>query len=199
MSVEVELAALEPKMRPAKFRAIGDVGNRVMDKYRAFGWDESVSVEENLINACIATFPPPASSVGIEEEDDPDISCGICYGYTLLLGGGEEGRRERVATEASEASNPAYSSRLQTTRRSRPQSPLAYNSVFIIVDDDTKLQQELPDIICPTSNCAKPYHHSCLFEWLRGDRESTISFDRIHGSCMYCEGKVSCKMRRGKD
>ncbi|GMH87716.1 hypothetical protein TrVE_jg2807 [Triparma verrucosa] len=153
MSVEVELAPLDPKMRPSKFRAIGDVGNRVMEKYRAFGWDESVSVEENLINACIATFPPPASSVGIEEEDDPDISCGICYGYTLLLGG----------------------------------------------DDDKKLQQELPDIICPTSNCAKPYHSSCLFEWLRGDRESTISFGRIYGSCMYCEGKVSCKMRRGKD
>ncbi|GMH60533.1 hypothetical protein TrLO_g7870 [Triparma laevis f. longispina] len=152
MSVEVELAALDPRTRPTKFRAIADVGNRVMEKYRAFGWDESVPVEENLKTACAVSFPHPSSSVGAEEEDDADILCGICYGYKL-----------------------------------------------VIDTDNKENKQELPDIVCPTPNCAKPYHHSCLFEWLRGDRESTISFDRIYGSCMYCEGKVSCKMRDGTE
>jgi len=51
---------------------------------------------------------------------------------------------------------------------------------------------ELPDVFCP--GCSKPFHVSCLKEWLRGDRESSVSFDRIYGACIYCQGKISVKV-----
>lgn len=128
MSVEVELAALDPRTRPTKFRAIGDVGNRVMEKYRAFGWDESVPIEENLKTACAVSFPHPSSSVGAEEEDDPDILCGICYGYKLVIDAGEQKMRKlHVASRALQ--KQALCNSLHVASRARQMQALRNSSL----------------------------------------------------------------------
>lgn len=51
-----------------------------------------------------------------------------------------------------------------------------------------------PNISCPNKSCARKYHRSCLLEWFQSLPNAKVSFDRIHGSCMYCCEQISVKI-----
>lgn len=50
---------------------------------------------------------------------------------------------------------------------------------------------ELPDVKCSNTSCARSYHRSCLIEWLQSLPGSKTSFGRVFGSCPYCYESIS--------
>ncbi len=51
-----------------------------------------------------------------------------------------------------------------------------------------------PNISCSNKNCERKYHKTCLLEWLQSLPNAKVSFDRIHGTCMYCCEPISVKI-----
>lgn len=60
-----------------------------------------------------------------------------------------------------------------------------------------KLGDELPDKICEEPRCARPFHTSCLAEWLRSLQETRQSFDTLFGECPYCNTAISVRLSKG--
>jgi E3 ubiquitin-protein ligase FANCL len=56
-----------------------------------------------------------------------------------------------------------------------------------------RLDNALPDRVCDNQKCGKPFHRTCLFEWLRAIPSSRQSFDTIFGECPYCSSPITCK------
>lgn len=56
-----------------------------------------------------------------------------------------------------------------------------------------RLVNEIPDRICDNINCGKPYHSSCLYQWLSSIRSNRHSFGTIFGQCPYCQEQISVK------
>jgi len=54
-----------------------------------------------------------------------------------------------------------------------------------------RLDGALPDIVCDNSKCARPFHGSCLYEWLRAVPTTRQAFNTIFGSCTYCGQNIS--------
>ena len=53
------------------------------------------------------------------------------------------------------------------------------------------LEGAAPEIAC--DGCSKPFHRSCLSEWLRGLATTQQSFNRLFGECPYCCAPVACE------
>lgn len=53
-----------------------------------------------------------------------------------------------------------------------------------------------PDIVCSNTHCNKPFHFTCLLEWLQTLPSTRKSFGVLFGECPYCNGQISCKLRR---
>uniref|UniRef100_A0A7S2ZL15 RING-type domain-containing protein n=1 Tax=Rhodosorus marinus TaxID=101924 RepID=A0A7S2ZL15_9RHOD len=51
----------------------------------------------------------------------------------------------------------------------------------------------IPDIACDYEPCSRPFHRSCLFEWLRSVPDSRQSFDALFGQCPYCSKSISVR------
>jgi len=51
----------------------------------------------------------------------------------------------------------------------------------------------IPDIACDNEPCSRPFHRSCLFEWLRSVPDSRQSFDALFGQCPYCSKSISVR------
>jgi len=51
----------------------------------------------------------------------------------------------------------------------------------------------IPDTACEFEPCSRPYHRSCLFEWLRSVPDSRQSFDTLFGQCPYCSKPISVR------
>ncbi|OQR93422.1 Fanconi anemia, complementation group L [Achlya hypogyna] len=51
-----------------------------------------------------------------------------------------------------------------------------------------------PDRVCDHPPCARPFHHSCLLEWLKAIATSRKSFQTIFGECPYCREPISAKL-----
>lgn len=49
-----------------------------------------------------------------------------------------------------------------------------------------KIGDIVPDVICENGKCGRPFHRSCLFEWLKALPTSRTSFNTVFGSCPYC-------------
>lgn len=49
-----------------------------------------------------------------------------------------------------------------------------------------------PDITCDV--CHRIFHGYCLFHYLRSLAKKSIAFNRISGSCPYCQQLISCKV-----
>lgn len=52
------------------------------------------------------------------------------------------------------------------------------------------LDGHLTDLICPDPSklgCKQVYHANCLREWFRANPESRTVFDKICGSCLFCD------------
>lgn len=54
-----------------------------------------------------------------------------------------------------------------------------------------RLEESTPDVTCDLAECSKPYHRSCLVEWLRALPGTRESFGMITGNCVYCEENIS--------
>ena len=57
---------------------------------------------------------------------------------------------------------------------------------------------EAPDVNCDNTPCGRPYHRSCLVEWLRGLTDTRQSFNILFGQCVYCTAPLSVKMEESK-
>lgn len=51
----------------------------------------------------------------------------------------------------------------------------------------------VPDVSCEYNSCSRPFHRSCLFEWLRSVPDSRQSFDTLFGQCPYCTKTISVR------
>lgn len=57
-----------------------------------------------------------------------------------------------------------------------------------------RLESGIPDAVCENNQCSKPFHQSCLYEWLRSlptgnHMMSKPGFNKASGDCPYC-GKL---------
>eukprot|EP01111_Echinosteliopsis_oligospora_P017807 TRINITY_DN7857_c0_g1_i1.p2 TRINITY_DN7857_c0_g1~~TRINITY_DN7857_c0_g1_i1.p2 ORF type:complete len:172 (-),score=44.07 TRINITY_DN7857_c0_g1_i1:102-617(-) len=52
-------------------------------------------------------------------------------------------------------------------------------------------QAKVPDMVCDYTKCSRPFHKTCLFDWLKSLTSSHQSFDTIFGSCPYCSSPIS--------
>jgi hypothetical protein len=57
---------------------------------------------------------------------------------------------------------------------------------------------ELPEAVCDNGPCNRHYHETCLHEWLQSLPSSRKSFDRIVGTCPYCNEPISAKLLHNK-
>ncbi len=73
-----------------------------------------------------------------------------------------------------------YSYRLFTEGEDDKQDHLIENDVY-------------PNILCRNPSCGRKFHKSCLLEWLQSLPNAKVSFDRIHGTCMYCCEPISVR------
>jgi E3 ubiquitin-protein ligase FANCL len=51
----------------------------------------------------------------------------------------------------------------------------------------------IPDRVCDNAKCRRPFHLTCLLEWLRGLPDSRTSFGTTFGACPYCSADISVK------
>jgi len=49
----------------------------------------------------------------------------------------------------------------------------------------------VPDRVCDYSKCARPFHKTCLYDWLKSLSTSHQSYDTIFGTCPYCTNTIS--------
>jgi len=46
--------------------------------------------------------------------------------------------------------------------------------------------QTIPEYVCDNPKCARTFHVSCLYEWLKALRTTRQSFNSLFGNCPYC-------------
>ncbi|XP_038072051.1 E3 ubiquitin-protein ligase FANCL-like [Patiria miniata] len=66
-----------------------------------------------------------------------------------------------------------------------------------------RLEGAIPDRACDNPQCNKPYHYSCLYEWLSSlpSGHQTISkygFNTIFGNCPYCDVPIKIKRENNR-
>ncbi|GAB5360040.1 hypothetical protein AAMO2058_000593400 [Amorphochlora amoebiformis] len=52
-------------------------------------------------------------------------------------------------------------------------------------------ESRAPDRVCENSKCGRPFHKSCLIEWLRAIPNTQLSFHTLFGKCPYCQSTIS--------
>ncbi|XP_035684432.1 E3 ubiquitin-protein ligase FANCL-like isoform X2 [Branchiostoma floridae] len=57
-----------------------------------------------------------------------------------------------------------------------------------------RLGEEIPDRACDDPRCSRPFHTTCLIEWLRALPSTRMSFNVIFGECPYCSKPITVKM-----
>ena len=58
-----------------------------------------------------------------------------------------------------------------------------------------KLDGKIPEKVCDDRRCGRPFHQSCLIEWIRALPETRQSFDMLFGECPYCSTPLNVKLR----
>lgn len=58
-----------------------------------------------------------------------------------------------------------------------------------------KLDGKIPEKVCDDRRCGRPFHQSCLVEWIRALPETRQSFDTLFGECPYCGTAMTVKLR----
>ncbi|XP_022093066.1 E3 ubiquitin-protein ligase FANCL-like isoform X2 [Acanthaster planci] len=66
-----------------------------------------------------------------------------------------------------------------------------------------RLEGAIPDRACDNPQCNKPFHYSCLYEWLcclptSHQTMSKFGFNTIFGKCPYCEEPVKIKRENNR-
>ncbi|GFR40438.1 hypothetical protein Agub_g964, partial [Astrephomene gubernaculifera] len=49
----------------------------------------------------------------------------------------------------------------------------------------------IPDVVCPTPQCALAFHSPCLAEGLRSLPDTRVSFSRLFGRCPFCSNPIT--------
>eukprot|EP00039_Didymoeca_costata_P011727 m.166000 g.166000 ORF g.166000 m.166000 type:complete len:377 (+) comp15269_c0_seq8:346-1476(+) len=62
-----------------------------------------------------------------------------------------------------------------------------------------KLEGSIPDKVCEDTRCGRPFHQSCLFEYIRTLPGMRQSFDTLFGDCPYCGTQLRVKMIPNRD
>lgn len=57
-------------------------------------------------------------------------------------------------------------------------------------------ESAIADAVCNNTQCGRPFHEACLFDWLRSIPTNTLTFDVVFGSCPYCSSKISARRQR---
>lgn len=57
--------------------------------------------------------------------------------------------------------------------------------------DEKEGESTAPEEYCDNPSCGKPFHKSCLAEWLKSDTSTKQAFDKLYGACPYCGAPVS--------
>mmetsp|Transcript_1833 Transcript_1833/g.2568 ORF Transcript_1833/g.2568 Transcript_1833/m.2568 type:complete len:426 (+) Transcript_1833:180-1457(+) len=57
---------------------------------------------------------------------------------------------------------------------------------------------ETPDRICDDVKCGRPFHRSCLVEWLRAIPTTQQSFQTLFGKCPYCQNSITVDIGTGR-
>eukprot|EP00668_Euglena_longa_P045829 GGOE01061511.1.p1 GENE.GGOE01061511.1~~GGOE01061511.1.p1 ORF type:complete len:372 (+),score=73.32 GGOE01061511.1:44-1159(+) len=57
-----------------------------------------------------------------------------------------------------------------------------------------RLEAAIPDCVCDNPKCCRPYHTTCLVEWLRAIPSTRQSFDTLFGECVYCQQSITVKV-----
>lgn len=57
-----------------------------------------------------------------------------------------------------------------------------------------RLDDRVPEVACDRAECARPYHRTCLVEWLKALPDTKQSFETLFGACPYCEHHISVSM-----
>ena len=47
------------------------------------------------------------------------------------------------------------------------------------------------DRVCELEQCGRPFHNSCLFEWLQSNPSARQSFNTVFGQCPYCSQPIT--------
>ncbi|XP_029831380.2 E3 ubiquitin-protein ligase FANCL [Ixodes scapularis] len=56
------------------------------------------------------------------------------------------------------------------------------------------LDGAVPDELCQNFRCSRPFHQSCLSEWMRSLPMVRQNFNMFFGECPYCSEPMSCRM-----
>eukprot|EP00051_Salpingoeca_urceolata_P013696 m.172972 g.172972 ORF g.172972 m.172972 type:complete len:413 (+) comp17866_c0_seq4:6314-7552(+) len=54
-----------------------------------------------------------------------------------------------------------------------------------------RLDDSIPDKVCDDPRCSRPFHRSCLYDWLAALPDAQQSFLTVFGTCPYCEHAIS--------
>jgi len=57
-----------------------------------------------------------------------------------------------------------------------------------------KLDGKIPEKVCDDRRCGRPFHQSCLVEWIRALPETRQSFDTLFGECPYCSTRLHVRL-----
>ncbi|XP_035233205.1 E3 ubiquitin-protein ligase FANCL-like [Stegodyphus dumicola] len=55
-----------------------------------------------------------------------------------------------------------------------------------------QLGDAIPDMTCDDPNCNQPFHHACLYEYIRMLPDVRSSFNKLFGECPYCSTPLWC-------
>ena len=53
---------------------------------------------------------------------------------------------------------------------------------------------DAPDLHCKHRLCGRPFHSTCLVEWLRSDSSTRQSYNTLFGLCPYCSEPITVKL-----
>eukprot|EP00249_Psilotum_nudum_P017954 c26570_g1_i1 orf=614-1708(-) len=60
-------------------------------------------------------------------------------------------------------------------------------------NSECKQEGSIPDRACDNATCGRPFHTTCLVEWLRSITTTRQSFDVLFGNCPYCTHPIAVK------
>ncbi|GJQ85904.1 hypothetical protein Trydic_g21759 [Trypoxylus dichotomus] len=60
-----------------------------------------------------------------------------------------------------------------------------------------RLNDKMPDIVCPNSSCSQYFHSECLYQWLCSLNSRKFYYE-IYGQCPNCEKTIQCPLATAK-
>jgi len=53
---------------------------------------------------------------------------------------------------------------------------------------------ETPAVSCPAAACSRPFHASCISDWLQGNPSTRRCYQTLFGSCPFCNSALSVRV-----